>query len=70
MFENKTQEQAKELGIYVLPMPFSINDETFFEGINLAIREGFWDGDDIGDIDGWVGDAIIQYAVFGEQVYG
>lgn len=47
---------------------FDMND--FFEGINLAVREGFWDGDDIGDIDGWVGDAIIQYAVFGEQVYG
>lgn len=34
-----TQEQAKELGIYVLPMPFSINDETFFEGINLTVSE-------------------------------
>ncbi len=34
-----TQAQAKELGVYVLPMPFSINDETFYEGISLTIPE-------------------------------
>ena len=26
-----TQEQAKAYGIYVLPMPFFINEETYFE---------------------------------------
>ncbi len=31
-----TQEQAKELGIYVVPMPFMINGEDFFEDINLT----------------------------------
>lgn len=34
-----TQAQAKELGIYVLPMPFMINEETFFEDINLTQEE-------------------------------
>ena len=30
-----TQKQGEEQGIYVLPMPFMINDETYFEDINL-----------------------------------
>lgn len=34
-----TQSQAKELGIHVIPMPFMINDETFFEDINLTQEE-------------------------------
>ncbi len=34
-----TQKQAEELGIYVLPMPFYINDELFLEGINLSQEE-------------------------------
>lgn len=34
-----TQAQAEELGIYVLPMPFMIGGETFFEGINLTQEE-------------------------------
>lgn len=31
-----TQVQAKELGIYVLPMPFFINNETYYEDIDLS----------------------------------
>ena len=31
-----TQEQGKELGVFVIPMPFMINGETLFEGINLT----------------------------------
>ena len=31
-----TQSQAKELGIFVLPMPFMIDEEPFFEDINLS----------------------------------
>lgn len=31
-----TQKQAEELGIFVLPMPFMINEETYFEDINLS----------------------------------
>ena len=34
-----TQKQAEELGISVLPMPFMINDETYFEDINLTVDE-------------------------------
>ncbi|MBQ8663251.1 MAG: DegV family protein [Eubacterium sp.] len=31
-----TQAEAKELGVYVIPMPFYINDEKFLEDITLA----------------------------------
>lgn len=34
-----TQKQADELGVYVLPMPFLINEETFFEDISLTQEE-------------------------------
>lgn len=34
-----TQSEAKELGISVLPMPFMINEETFFEDITLTQDE-------------------------------
>lgn len=37
-----TQSQAKELGIFVLPMPFFINEETYFEDINLT-QEQFYE---------------------------
>lgn len=37
-----TQAQAKELGIHVLPMPFMINDVTYFEDIDLS-QEQFYD---------------------------
>lgn len=34
-----TQMQAKELGLYVLPMPFMINNEIFYEDITLTQKE-------------------------------
>ena len=34
-----TQKQGEELGIYVLPMPFMINEATFEEDINLTHEE-------------------------------
>lgn len=34
-----TQAQAKDMGISVLPMPFMINDETFYEDITLTQEE-------------------------------
>ena len=37
-----TQKQAKDLGIYVLPMPFMINEETYFEDIDLT-QEQFYE---------------------------
>jgi len=36
-----TQSQAKELGIYVLPMPFTIDGSEFFEDITLT-QEQFY----------------------------
>lgn len=36
-----TQAQAKELGVYVLPMPFFINEELFLEGIDLTQEQFF-----------------------------
>ncbi len=37
-----TQSQAKELAIFVLPMPFFINEETYFEDISLT-QEQFYE---------------------------
>ena len=35
------QKEAKELGIFVLPMPFTIDDQTYYEAINLTHEEFF-----------------------------
>ncbi len=37
-----TQAQAKELGVHVLPMPFMIDEKTYFEDINLT-QEQFYE---------------------------
>ena len=37
-----TQNQGKELGIYVLPMPFTIDGHTFYEDIDLT-QEQFYE---------------------------
>lgn len=37
-----TQRQATEYGVHVLPMPFMIDDETFYEDINLD-QKGFYE---------------------------
>ncbi len=34
-----TQAQGRELGVYVLPMPFMIDGEEYFEDINLTQKE-------------------------------
>ncbi len=36
-----TQKQGEEMGVFVLPMPFMINEETFFEDISLS-QEDFY----------------------------
>ena len=36
-----TQEEAKKLGIWVLPMPFYIDGDCYLEGVNLT-REDFF----------------------------
>ena len=45
-----TQVDAKELGVYVIPMPFFINNETYYEDIDLTqdqFYEKLVDGVDI-----------------------
>lgn len=45
-----TQAQGKQLGIYVLPMPFNLGEETFLEDINMSqddFYEKLGDGVDI-----------------------
>lgn len=34
-----TQREAEELGVFVIPMPFTIDDEEFFEDVNLTQQE-------------------------------
>ncbi len=46
-----TQKQGEELGIYIVPMPFFINEEEFLEDINLSQEEFYTrldEGSDIG----------------------
>ena len=35
------QDEGKKLGIYVLPMPFTIDGQTFYEDINLTQSDFF-----------------------------
>lgn len=37
-----TQKQAKEMGIYILPMPFTIDEELYYEDITLT-QEQFYE---------------------------
>ncbi len=34
-----TQKAASEMGVYVLPMPFTVDDKDYFEDINLSQHE-------------------------------
>ena len=36
-----TQEEAKQAGIYVFPTPVYINDEVFYEGVDLTTDQFF-----------------------------
>ena len=36
-----TQEEAKKLGIYVFPTPVYIDDEVFYEGVDLTTEQFF-----------------------------
>lgn len=56
-----TQSQAEELGVYVLPMPFTINGTDYFEDINLTQQEFYQrlqDGSDISTSQPSVGDVL------------
>lgn len=45
-----TQKEGKELGISVIPMPFYINDELYFEDITLTQKEFYQKLDEDADI--------------------
>lgn len=45
-----TQNQAVELGLYVLPMPFMIDNNTYEEGVTLSQEEFYQYMDDGADI--------------------
>lgn len=49
---------------------YDITFENFLDAIQSVIDDGTWDGEDVCDVDGCVGDCIMQYAVFGEVIYG
>ena len=56
-----TQKQAEELGIRVIPMPFFINGEVFYEDINLSQEEFYKkleDGADISTSQPSIGDIL------------
>lgn len=36
-----TPAEAEELGIYLVPMPFFIDGELFYEGVNLSHKDFF-----------------------------
>jgi hypothetical protein len=44
--------------------------ERFLDAIQSVIDDGTWESDDVCDVDGIVGDCIMQYATFGEVIYG
>ena len=49
--------------------PWELTLDKLFAGIKKSIEESNWDGD-MDSIDGSVGDAIFQHALFGEIIYG
>lgn len=48
---------------------FYFGMENLHSGIGLAIQEGYWSGD-MDDLDGNSADAIFQFGLFDELVYG
>ena len=48
----------------------NISFEDFIRAIQTVIDDGTWDGDDVAEIDSVEGDCIMQYATFGEIIYG
>lgn len=59
-----TQQEAKELGVYVVPMPFYINEQLYYEDIDLT-QEDFYkkleEGGDITTSMPIVGELIDQW---------
>ena len=63
-----TQAQGRELGIFVMPMPFYINDELFLEDITLS-QEQFYqrleEGADVKTTQPAPGDVVCRSIPFG-----
>ncbi len=49
---------------------YLISFDDFLIAIQHVIDDGTWETDDVCDVDGYVGDCIMQYATFGEVIYG
>ena len=49
---------------------YNISFKDFLDAIQSVIDDGTWNGNDVCDVDGEVGDCIMQYAAFGEVIYG
>ena len=49
---------------------YEISFYDFISAIQSVIDDGIWNGNDVCDVDGEVGDCIMQYATFGEVIYG
>ena len=49
---------------------YDISFEKFLDAIKSVIDSGIWDGDDVYEVDGEIGDYIMQYAAFDEIIYG
>ena len=47
-----------------------ISFQRFLYAIQSVIDDGTWESADVYDIDGYIGDCIMQYATFGEVIYG
>ena len=45
-----TQKEAEKMGVFVVPMPFIVNDEEYFEDISLTQPEFFQKLDENADI--------------------
>ena len=64
----------KEYALHVVDVEedteYEISFKDFLDAIQSVIDDGTWDGEDVCDVDGCVGDCIMQYAVFGEVIYG
>ena len=49
---------------------YYISFDNFLTAIQNVIDDGTWDGEDVCDVDGNIGDCIMQYATFKEVIYG
>lgn len=65
---------SKGYALHIVDMEEDEEHEIYFtnfiDAIQSVIDDGTWSGEDVCDIDGYVGDCIMQHATFGEVIYG